>query len=108
MMEPPLNEEGGQSKREQRRLKRGQHSGRQQNCQLWERRTMEWAADDRAGKDTTTNHQWEQSSKSKQWLAMTIVRGQQLAMVAKWGGGWRRDCYCQSGVIVASEEAKAS
>jgi hypothetical protein len=46
---------------------------------------MEQAADNGAGKDATTNHQWEQSGKGKQWLATTRVRGHWLAMVAKGG-----------------------
>jgi hypothetical protein len=45
--------------------------------------------DNRAGKDATTNHVG--SCKGKQWLATTRLRGQQLAMVEKGGGGRRRD-----------------
>jgi hypothetical protein len=36
------------------------------------------------------------------------VRGQQLAMAAKGGGGQRRDCHGNGGVIVALERAEAS
>ncbi len=50
----------------------------------------------------------DESGKDKQWLAMKKVRGQRLAMVAKGGGGYRRDCHGQRGVIVASEVAEAS
>jgi hypothetical protein len=35
------------------------------------------------------------SGKSKQWLATTRVRGQQLAMVEKGGSSQRRDCHGQ-------------
>jgi hypothetical protein len=47
------------------------------------------------------------SSKDKQWLATTRVRGQWLAMVAKGGGSQRRDCRGQRGVIAESEAAEA-
>jgi hypothetical protein len=40
-------------------------------------------------------------------LAMIRVRGQQLALAAKGGGGWRKDCRGQRGVIVALEAAEA-
>jgi hypothetical protein len=35
------------------------------------------------------------SGKGKQWLAMTRVRGQWLAMAAKEGSSRRRDCHGQ-------------
>jgi hypothetical protein len=63
---------------------------------------MEQAADDRAGKDATTNH------RCKQWLAMTRVRGQKLAMAAKGGSGQRRDCHGKKLVIAALVVAEAS
>ncbi len=47
------------------------------------------------------------SSKGKQWLAKTRVRGQRLAMVVKGGSGWT-DYLGQRGVIAVLEVAKAS
>jgi hypothetical protein len=35
------------------------------------------------------------SGEDKQWLATTRVRGQRLAIVAKGGSSWRRDCHGQ-------------
>jgi hypothetical protein len=45
----------------------------------------------------------DESGKGEQWLASKRLRGQQLAMVAKGGGGRRRDCLGQREVIAASE-----
>ena len=45
---------------------------------------------------------------SEQWLATMSVTWQMLTMAAKGGGGWRRDCRGQRGVIAAPEATEAS
>jgi hypothetical protein len=65
---------------------------------------MEQAADNEQGR--TQQPTIDGSGKGKQWLATMRVRGKQLAMAAKGGGGWRRDCHGQRGVIAASEAAE--
>jgi hypothetical protein len=46
------------------------------------------------------------SGKGKQWLATMRVRGQQLVMAAKGGGGRKRNCHVQRGVIAALKAAE--
>jgi hypothetical protein len=67
----------------------------------------------RSGKRMTEQGRMQQptidgSGKGKQWLEMTRVRGQRLAMAAKGGSDRRRDCHGQRLVIAASEVAEAS
>jgi hypothetical protein len=73
--------------------------------------SMMGVADNKAGRTEQQRMQQltiDGSGKGEQWLATTRVRGQWLAMVTKGGGGWKRDCHGQRGVIVALEVAEAS
>ncbi len=57
--------------------------------------SMMGVANNRAGKMQQPTI--DGSGKGKQWLATTRVRGQQLAMAAKEGGGQIWDCHGQRG-----------